>query len=225
MTCGATRGRSDPTCRTRPIGRPISKLIIASGERCVPSLSPPAELLRALSVALADLNAGWYVFGAQAVLHWARPRFTEDIDVTVLPGTVETPRLVARLQEAGFVLRVEGTPAFVTQTRVLPLLHTSTGWPLDLVLGGPGLEEAFLRRAVSVEVGPGVSVLMISAEDLIVTKVLAGRPKDLDDIRGILAAQGADLNAEAVRATLTMLEEALGVSDLLPVFDRLHRPV
>ena len=106
---------------------------------------------------------------------------------------------------------------------VLPLLHAATGWPLDLVLGGPGLEEDFLQRSVRVEVGPGVRVPMIAAEDLIVTKVLAGRPKDLEDAQGILAAQGADLDADAVRTTLAMLEDALGVSDLLPVFERLNR--
>ncbi len=55
----------------------------------------------------------------------------------------------------------------------------------------------------------------------IVTKILAGRPKDLDDVRGILAAQGATLNADAVREMLSMLEEALGVSDLLPIFESL----
>ena len=83
------------------IAQPISPPIIVSGKPCVPSLPPPAELLRALSATLAELNAGWYVFGAQAVLHWGRPRFTEDIDVTVLLGTVETSRLVTRLREAG----------------------------------------------------------------------------------------------------------------------------
>jgi hypothetical protein len=187
----------------------------------VPSVAPPTELLRALSEALGRLNAGWYVFGAQAVLHWGRPRLTADIDVTVQMGLVTTASLLKAMQEAGFVLRVEGTPAFIEQTRVLPLLHTASQWPLDLVLGGPGLEEDFLRRAVPVEVAPGLDVPMISAEDLLVTKMLAGRSKDLDDVRGILAAQGASLDVRAVRTTLGILEKALGVSDLLPAFDRL----
>jgi hypothetical protein len=146
----------------------------------VPSLAPPAELLRALSGALAVLDVGWYVFGAQAVLFWGRPRFTEDIDVTVHLGSLDTSQLIGCLQDAGFTLRVEGTPAFVAQTRVVPLTFGNTGWALDAVLGGPGLEEAFLQRAVHVDVAPGLSVPVISAEDLVVTKVLAGRPKDLD---------------------------------------------
>jgi hypothetical protein len=187
----------------------------------VPSLAPPAELLRALSGALAVLDVGWNVFGAQAVLFWGRPRFTEDIDVTVHLGSLDTSQLIGCLQDAGFTLRVEGTPAFVAQTRVVPLTFGNTGWALDAVLGGPGLEEAFLQRAVHVDVAPGLSVPVISAEDLVVTKVLAGRPKDLDDVRGVLAAQSGRLDSDAVRRNLSMLEEALGVSDLVPVFERM----
>ena len=189
----------------------------------MPSLAPPAEVFRGLSAVLGRLHAGWYVFGAQAVLHWGRPRLTADIDVTVQLGATRTARLIAAMQEAGFELRVEGTPAFVDATRVLPFLHAASQWPLDLVLGVPGLEDEFVRRAVPVEVAPGLHVPVISAEDLIVTKVLAGRSKDLDDVRGIVAAK-TDLDTDAVRATLAMLEEALGVSDLLPVFDRIVGP-
>jgi len=64
-------------------------------------------------------------------------------------------------------------------------------------------------------------VPIIAAEDLIVTKVLAGRSKDLDDIRGVLLAQAGRLDLAEVRRTLAMLEDALGVSDLIPAFDRI----
>lgn len=190
---------------------------------CVPSLTPPADLLQALSAAMAGLRLDWYVFGAQAVLHWGRPRFTEDVDVTVLAGSVTTSELVAQLQRYGFEPRVEGTPAFVEQTRVVPLTFSENGWALDLVLGGPGLEEAFLHRSILTEVAPGLSVRVICPEDLIVTKVLAGRPKDLEDARSIVQSKGDALDRDAVHRTLGMLEEALGVSDLVPMFERLAR--
>lgn len=188
---------------------------------CVPLLTPPADLLQALSAALDGLRLGWYVFGAQAVLHWGRPRFTEDVDVTVLAGSVATDRLVAQLRQYGFELRVEGTPAFVDQTRVLPLAFSESGWALDLVLGGPGLEEDFLQRSILTEVTPGFRVPVICPEDLIVTKVLAGRPKDLEDAQSVVLARGDGLDRDAVLRTLGMLEDALGVSDLVPVFERL----
>ena len=54
----------------------------------------------------------------------------------------------------------------------------------------------------------------------LVTKVLAGRAKDIEDIRGVLAERGDRVLADQVRAVLTMLEQALGQSDLIPLFER-----
>ena len=51
--------------------------------------------------------------------------------------------------------------------------------------------------------------------------MLAGRPKDLDDVRSILLAQEGRLNLHSTRSTLAMLENALGISDLLPAFEGL----
>jgi hypothetical protein len=223
MNCASTRVPPRGGIRPRQTGSPTFLSITVSRRLCVPSLAPPAELLRALSGVLARLDVRWYVFGAQAVLHWGRPRFTQDIDVTVQLGSIETSHLVDELQKSGFVLRVEGTAAFIRQTRVVPLEFGTSGWALDVVLGGPGLEEEFQQRAVLVEVAPGLTVPIISAEDLVVTKVLAGRPKDLDDIRGVLLAQSDRLEAGRVRQVLLMLEDALGVSDLVRVFDDLAK--
>lgn len=181
--------------------------------------SAPAELLRALAGVLADCGAAWYVFGAQAVLVWGRPRFTADIDVTVRLVPDEPERFVAAMAGAGFSIRFEAGDDFVRRTRVLPFVHEASGWPLDVVLAGPGLEERFLSRAVLVDLGDDLRVPVLCPEDLIVTKVLAGRPNDLEDIRGILRERRDRLDVTEVRQTLRDLEEALGVSDLLPVFE------
>jgi hypothetical protein len=184
----------------------------------VPSPSSPADLLADLARELERLSVPWYVFGAQAALIWGRPRLTTDVDVTVRLGTVDNLVFVSALRERGFELRIVATPAFVRQTRVLPLTHQPSGFAVDIVLAGPGLEDEFLARAVVLDIG-GTAVPFISAEDLIVTKILAGRPKDMDDIRGVLAERGDRLDVGQVRSTLRMLEEALGQSDLRPVFD------
>lgn len=137
----------EPGASERTEARISSASINGSGRPCVPSLTPPAELLAALSRVLTDLRLGWYVFRAQAVLYWGRPRLTEDIDVTVQLGAVDVDHLVTRLQQVGFALRVEATPAFISQTRVLPLVFGSTGWALDIVLAGPGLETSSGARS------------------------------------------------------------------------------
>jgi hypothetical protein len=186
----------------------------------VPSaLTVPADLLASLAAVLSRLQARWYVFGAQAVVIWGRPRLTADIDVTVRMDPEEPERLAQALESAGFSLRFGDAPDFVRRTRVLPFVHAASGLPLDIVLAGPGLEELFLSRAVPVALG-NLVVPVISPEDLIATKILAGRPKDLEDVRSVLRERLSKLDLDIVRSTLALLEEALGQSDLRPVFDR-----
>lgn len=181
--------------------------------------SVPAELLAALAAAFSRVGAEWYVFGAQAVIIWGRPRLTADIDVTVRMDPEEPERLVREVESVGFSLRVADTPEFVRRTRVLPFVHFPSGFPLDVVLGGPGLEQLFLSRSVPVKIG-GAVVPVICPEDLITTKILAGRDKDIEDVRGILRERLPGLDLGTIRSTLAILEDALGQSDLRPVFER-----
>jgi hypothetical protein len=195
----------------------ISWSISVSERHCVPSPAGLAELLADLAAALNALGAQWYVFGAQAALVWGRPRLTTDVDVTVKSGA-SAELLVRRLDAHGFSLRIDATETFIRTTRVVPLEHRSSGLALDVVLAGPGLEDLFIERAIQIDVA-GTLVPFISPEDLIVTKLLAGREKDIEDVRGVLSERGSALNLPQIRTTLRLLEDALGQSDLLPVFE------
>lgn len=180
--------------------------------------SPVAELLAAAAAALEDAGVRWYLFGAQAALLYGAARLTADVDVTVrLEADIDTAGLVDIFRSYGFEPRFEAA-AFIERTRVVPLVHQRTSVPLDIVVAGPGLEDLFLERVRIHEV-EGVQIPVASPEDLVVMKILAGREKDADDVRAILAAQGARLDAGYVRETLTSLETALGQSDLRPAFD------
>ena len=184
--------------------------------------SPVAELLRALGEGFTSLGVRWYLFGAQAVLLYGGARLTADVDVTVALGERPTSDLVRALQRVGFALRVADVDDFVGRTRVLPLVHAPSGLPLDVVLAGPGPEELFLARARRHDV-EGVSVPVAAPEDLVVMKILAGRPKDVEDVRAIVAAGGAHLDHALVRETLGLLEGALDQRDLLPAFEAIVR--
>lgn len=175
------------------------------------------EVFAAIAAAMAESGSRWYLFGAQAATLWGRPRLTADVDVTVevLHGGVDA--FVAAMKRQGFRLRFDDAE-FVSRTRVLPFIHATTETPLDVVLAGPGLEEQFLARAIQVQL-EGTVVPVISPEDLIVTKVLAGRPKDIEDVRGVLRERAESLDISSIRATLRMLEEALGQSDLVVVLE------
>ena len=176
-------------------------------------------VLAAVASVLRRSGNRWYLFGAQAVTVWGRPRLSADVDITVaIAGPPDD--FVAAMLHAGFDLRISDWRDFVARTRVLPFVHRSTQMPLDVVIAGPGLEGEFLARAV-VENLAGMEVPVISPEDLIVTKLLAGRPKDVEDVRGILEERHERLDLVRVRSLLRLLEEALSRSDLRQGFERL----
>lgn len=161
----------------------------------------------------------WYLFGAQAALLYGAARLTADVDVTVDLGDRETLGLVRALERARFRLRVRNVGDFVATTRVVPLVHSPSGMPIDIVLAGPGLEELFFKRRRRRMVD-GVRVPVASPEDVIVMKVLAGRGKDEDDTVAILAARSR-LDLPLIRKTLAVLEAALDQGDLRPRFEQL----
>ena len=176
-----------------------------------------AEILRSLAAAMNERGLRWYLFGAQAAIIWGSPRLSADVDVTAQIGPAAMDEYTAAMLDHGFEL-IAADSDFVARTRVLPFLHRVSGMPLDVVLAGPGLEEDFLERAISVDVD-GVLVPVITPEDLIVTKILAGRAKDIEDIRSVIHERSASLDIERVRSVLGLLERALSQSDLLPVFE------
>lgn len=180
------------------------------------------EVLGALAGVLGSRGTAWYLFGAQAVALYGIPRLTVDVDATIDSTDAEVEDLLSALTSAGFVSRVSDVRAFARETRVLPVTHVASGTPVDLVMAGPGLEKAFLARARPTDLG-GVVIPVIAPEDLITTKILAGRPKDLEDVLGMLRGGGEDLDIATCRDTLRLLEEALDRSDLVSTLDGLVR--
>ncbi len=157
------------------------------------------------------------IIGGLALQHWGEVRLTRDIDVTVL---VEPERL------AGFVDAVLGrfrprmpdAREFALTHRVL-LIETTEGIPVDISLGIPGYEEEALQRAVSVEF-PGAGPLrLLAPEDLIIHKCVAGRPRDREDVEGVLVRQQLKLDLSLIRRWLQAFREIVEGRDPLQVFE------
>lgn len=163
----------------------------------------------------------FYVFGAQAVVAAGVPRFTNDIDVTVRVAREDVPSLIAALHDAGFTVRDVGdTATFIAQTRVIPMQHSASETPIDLVLAAPGIEDGILERVTMRNVG-GMPVPFIATADLIALKLLAGREKDLEDVRALFRASPPDLAMPEARQRVADLGALLDDSLLLETFDRL----
>jgi len=128
------------------------------------------------------------VIGAHAVNAWIEPRLTADIDVTAQISSADLARLQAQLEAARFRLtRVEGMelpsgPDFVR--------FASDDAPVvvEIQAAKTDLQRAVIARAIRAEDG----VRVATAEDLIVLKLIANRPKDQVDLQGLVALPSLD---------------------------------
>ena len=75
-----------------------------------------------------------------------------------------------------------------------------------------------LTRAAAADIA-GISVPLIHLDDLLIAKILAGRPKDIEDARTLWRLHGPRVDRRRIRRLLRLLEEALGQSDLLSAFE------
>ena len=157
------------------------------------------------------------VIGGQAVLLYGEPRLTEDIDLTLGVPPDRLPDLLAVVGRVGLQPLVDPEP-FVAETFVLPCADTASGVRVDWVFSLPGFERGAIERAETVEVG-GAGVRFAAAADLVILKLVAGRPRDVEDVRGVLLRQLA-IDLDHVRQWLAEFDAALGL-DAVATLDRL----
>ena len=126
------------------------------------------------------------VIGGQAVLLHGEPRLTRDIDVTLGVDSSRLAKVQKTVATIGLSSPVNDVEQFVRTTNVFPVVDHPTGIRIDLIFSFTSYETGAIRRAVGVNFGD-VTVRFASVEDLLVHKFVAGRPRDIEDVRGILA--------------------------------------
>jgi len=178
--------------------------------------------LEAVARAAKRLKVPWYLFGAQAVALYGVPRTTADVDVTLL-WTSEVGAVLEALRRSGIETLVEDM-AFIERARVIPAHHPASGWRVDIVLGGAGLEQQIAAEAVEMRVEK-LKVPVLRLEHLLVLKVLAQRPQDLADVARLLEIRGDVVRFDEVMELLSALEAGLGESGLLDTFERVRTSI
>jgi len=155
--------------------------------------------VRSLFHAAAELEAflverDWqYCFiGGIALQRWGQPRLTNDIDLTILADFGHEAACVDVLL-GRYNARIPDGREFALKHRVL-LLESPGGIPIDVALGGIAFEEQAVSRATRYEFLPDLSLLTCSAEDLIVLKAFADRPRDWGDVETIAVRQQGRLD-------------------------------
>lgn len=156
--------------------------------------------------------------GGLALQRWGEPRETVDVDLTLLTGFGGEEHYISFLLER-FEPRIEGALQFALHNRVL-LLRAQSGVGLDVALGALPFEESVVGRSTLFSYPGDQSLRTCSAEDLIVLKAFAARPKDWIDVEGVIIRQSGKLDWDYVRGHLAPLAELKGQPDIVDDLER-----
>ena len=167
---------------------------------------------------------GWrFCFiGGLAVLRWGEPRFTRDLDVTLLCPFGAEDDISSALLDSQYLARISDASEFARRNRVL-LLQSRDGVPIDIALGALPFEEAMVERSSLYDFVPGCPLRTCSAEDSIVLKLFASRPRDVLDAETIMIRQRRQLDWQYIAANLEPLAEVKGQPEIMATLKRLRR--
>lgn len=161
------------------------------------------------------------IIGGIALLRWGEPRFTRDVDVTLLTGFGGEDRFIEAILSSGYRGRIAEATQFARRSRVL-LVSSSEGIPIDIVLAGLPFEALMVERSSRFEFEPDCLLTTCSAEDLMVQKLFAFRPRDVVDVETIVIRQRRLLDWTYVETHLLPLAELKGEPEIMATFQKLR---
>ena len=159
-----------------------------------------------------ELGIPYAIMGGIAVGAHGIPRPTHDLDFTISLERTRLPELYSAAEQLGYSVPEAFASGWVDVVAEMPLVRVRQ-WvegkaiDIDIFLAESGFQESVMTRRVRLELETGFAWL-VSAEDLILLKLLAMRPRDVGDILDIFLAQG-QLDEDYIRRWT----EELGVED------------
>ncbi len=165
------------------------------------------EIIERLALALEDKKISYMFIGGQAVLLYGEPRLTKDIDLTVDRNAEQAGDILELVKTLGWKVLVDNPMDFVRQTMVLPCMDSSSGIRLDFIFSFSPYEKQAFDRVRRVTIGKA-QARFASLEDLIIHKMVAGRARDEEDVKTLIA-KNPKLDVDHVRHWLKQFEKDL----------------
>ncbi len=149
------------------------------------------------------LDAGgipYMVLSGYAIVIHGFSRLTQDLDISL---GVDTGRLddVLNATQSEFQPLSKDPRGFARDTNVLLLQDIETGVRVDLIFTSIDFERKAIDNADKVELHDG-TIKVASLEDLIIYKMLAGRARDIEDVRMILAGGADSIASDRITDTI-----------------------
>lgn len=134
-------------------------------------------------------NVKYLIVGGYAVSFHAQPRATKDLDLFIKPDPANAQAAHAALVSFGAPMESVRVDELADPGKFIRFGHPPVAVDILSSIDGVGFEEAWQRRIEGViDPESGLIAYFISKEDLIVSKIAAGRLRDLADVEEIREA-------------------------------------
>jgi predicted nucleotidyltransferase len=175
------------------------------------------ELLGKISKSLDKARIPYLVIGGQAVLLYGEPRLTQDIDITLGIDTGKLAVFLKVLEDLRVERMTGATDEFIKSTNVLPCIDPATKIRIDFIFSFLPYEREAIQRGRKVKLGDA-AVNFVSPEDLIIHKLFAGRPRDIEDAEKVFLKQKKILDKAYILKWLKEFESLPEKTGLLKTF-------
>jgi hypothetical protein len=151
------------------------------------------------SAALSQAQVPLALMGGVAVSIWKHARATKDVDLLVGLQTEEVPQLLRQLSISGIHPKRLPPVIEIDDVHIVPLTcqptETLLDIRIDLLLAESAFQKQALDRAIPAELPPpNEAIRVLTCEDLLLFKLLAGRIIDRADAAYLLRENRKDLD-------------------------------
>lgn len=137
------------------------------------------------------------LLGGLATILRGRPRFTQDIDILIDVPQIALPGLLDDLADRGFSLDRDTVIRQFVQEHMTAFRYGVVR--IDWLKPVLPLYVHALAAATSLPWTGGRTLRVLAPEGLIITKLVAFRPQDQEDIRTLLAANRNEIDMDLIR--------------------------
>lgn len=177
------------------------------------------EILSRIATSLKNHAIPYMIIGGQAVLLYGEPRLTRDIDITLGVNIDYLDKILTVVRELSLKPVPEDIKLFVQQTMVLPALDETTRIRVDFIFSFTPYETGAIKRARKIEIMEQ-KVCFASPEDVIIHKIFAGRPRDIEDVRSIIL-KNPQIDTQYIKGWLKEFDASSDKKDFLKTFEEI----
>ena len=172
------------------------------------------QVFKKLISVLNNVKMDYLVDGGMAVNCYGMVRSTLDIDILVEDHEKKIRELLKRLKRAGFRVDLPSIEKILKITNIIHVYDSLEIFRIDIWLAKTAREKHNLSRKKKIKISNQM-VSIVSAEDLIITKLLSGRERDLNDILGIVERKRAVLDKKYLRENAKIAGVTAGLKKFL----------